>query len=72
MNAIMTAWQCGGQGFESPQLYPYDQGVLLREGGLSRSGASGRRPFRFLHPVRAGDHTESSAVGCLAEIADEA
>src|SRR3954447_23248279 len=33
----MTAWQCGGQGFESPQLHPDDQAVLLQEGGLSRS-----------------------------------
>jgi hypothetical protein len=24
----MTAWQCGGQGFESPQLHPVDQAVL--------------------------------------------
>jgi hypothetical protein len=54
------------------QLHPYDQAVLPPEGGLSRSGASGRRPFRFLHPVRAGDHPGSSAVGCLAEIVDEA
>src|SRR3712207_1616833 len=30
-------WQCGGQGFESPQLHPCDQAVLLLEGGLSRS-----------------------------------
>ena len=27
-NAIMTAWQCGGQGFESPQLHPDDQAAL--------------------------------------------
>jgi hypothetical protein len=27
-NAIMTAWQCRGQGFESPQLHPLDQAVL--------------------------------------------
>jgi hypothetical protein len=32
--AIMTAWQCGGQGFESPQLHPYEQGYLRR--ALSR------------------------------------
>jgi hypothetical protein len=24
----MTAWQCGGQGFESPQLHPSEQGFL--------------------------------------------
>ena len=36
LNAIMTAWQCGGQGFESPQLHPSDQAVLRWEGGLSR------------------------------------
>src|SRR4051812_37091120 len=36
-NAIMTAWQCGGQGFESPQLHPIEQAVLHAEGGLSRS-----------------------------------
>ena len=28
LNAIMTAWQCGGQGFESPQLHPSEQGFL--------------------------------------------
>ena len=32
----MTAWQCGGQGFESPQLHPDDQAVLPRGSGLSR------------------------------------
>jgi hypothetical protein len=39
----MTAWQCGGQGFESPQLHPFDSGrTPARESGLSR-GRSGRR-----------------------------
>ena len=28
----MTAWQCGGQGFESPQLHPYEQAVPPSEG----------------------------------------
>jgi hypothetical protein len=26
-NAIMTAWQRGGQGFESPQLHPSEQAI---------------------------------------------
>ena len=29
-------WQCGGQGFESPQLHPDDQAVPPGESGLSR------------------------------------
>jgi hypothetical protein len=28
----MTAWQCGGQGFESPQLHAIDQAVSPPEG----------------------------------------
>ncbi len=27
-----SRWQCGGQGFESPQLHPDDLGVLLSRG----------------------------------------
>ena len=27
-NAIMTAWQCKGQGLESPQLHPSEQAAL--------------------------------------------
>ena len=27
-NAIMTAWQCGGQGFESPQLHRPATGAI--------------------------------------------
>ncbi len=30
LNAIMTAWQCGGQGVDSPQLHPINQAVLRR------------------------------------------
>jgi hypothetical protein len=37
----MTAWQCGGQGFESPQLHPIDEALTADNAGqgLSRSGA---------------------------------
>jgi hypothetical protein len=44
VNAIMTAWQCGGQGFESPQLHSDDQGVLLP----GERPASCPVPFRFV------------------------
>ena len=47
LNAIMTAWQCGGQGFESPQLHPSDQAVLRFGGGL-------RRLRRYVLSERAG------------------
>jgi hypothetical protein len=46
----MTAWQCGGQGFESPQLHPVDQAVL-RQGG---------RPESFLGPCRCADGCRST------------
>ena len=36
MNAIMRAWQCGGQGFESPQLHPSDDGGDPGPTGLTR------------------------------------
>jgi hypothetical protein len=40
MNAIMTAGQCGGQWFESPQLHPSEQGVPPREERLAAFPAS--------------------------------
>ena len=60
-NAIMTAWQCGGQGFESPQLHPSDQAVLRFGGRLSsflvpawwplEPSRCRRSPQRIAHPV---------------------
>ena len=56
MNAIMTAWQCGGQGFESPQLHPVEQGVPPLEGRPGSSRAAGllghaQRQTKALHNI---------------------
>src|SRR5215213_10571293 len=67
-NAIMTAWQCGGQGFESPQLHPDDQAVSLRGSGLSRLW------LQFAHPClaaagRSSDRIDPQLRGDLADAA---
>jgi hypothetical protein len=37
---IIAAWQCGGQGFEPPQLSHSNRPFSFRESGLSRLGAT--------------------------------
>jgi hypothetical protein len=46
----MTAWQCGGQGFESPQLHPPCRFWCQRGGHWSTCGA-GSVPQRLAHAV---------------------
>jgi hypothetical protein len=54
-NAIRSAWQCGGQGFESPQLRPVDQAVLPREDSLSCIWC--QRGGRWSHHGVGGPHS---------------
>ena len=61
-NAIKINWQCGGQGFESPQLHPSEQGFLqLALSGLIPSSTSAA----FIQLVRHDSLMPKSAAICL-------
>ena len=63
VNAIVTAWQCVGQWFESPQLHLPDQAALLPEIGLRRPWLQFSLQLGGPYPAAAGAPVRSAASG---------